>query len=151
MVYKKQYNQYGQQSFNGPYAQGHYQQPVYNQPPPPKKSGATYTKISKGKFEGFTIVNAWNKSRKGLVTATVAPYHASGDLVTSDKGNEYIKMIASLKYERTGNEKLMPCLMNLKTKVIVLKEISMVITPNGSGRTASGKKATGYFGTMFKK
>lgn len=149
MAYKKNYNQY-------PQPQGYYQQPqVYapqRQQDPPKKSGATYTIIRKGNFVGGTIVNAWNVSKsRGLVTATVAPYNKSDELVTSDKGNEYMKMIADVQFRKTGNKQLMPCLMNTKTQVIVLRELGMVITPNGSGRTSSGKKVTGYFGTMTKK
>lgn len=141
-----------------PQQQEFYQQPqiyapTYQAPPqPPKKSGATYTAIRKGNYVGATMVNAWNVSKsKGLITASVGPYNKSEELVTSEKGNEYVKMIANVQYRRTGMEKLIPCLMNLKTKVIVLRELGMVITPNGSGRTASGKKVTGYFGTMTKK
>ena len=101
---------------------------------------------------GGTIVNAWNKSRsKGLITATVAPYNKSEELVESKTGNQYIKMIASVEFRKTGNKQLLPVLMNLKTKVIVIRELAMVITPNGSGHTSSGKKVTGYFGTMIKK
>lgn len=131
---------------------GNYAPPQYA-PPPPKKSGAKYSNISKGKNAGGTIVNAWNKSKsKGLLTATVAPYDKSDEIVTAQtSGKEYIKMIAKVKYSNSGVEKIIPCLMNIKTKVIVLSEIGMVITPNGSGHTSSGKKATGYFGTMTKR
>lgn len=120
-------------------------------PAPPKKSGASYSNINKGQFEGGTIVNAWNKSRKGLITATVAPYKKSAELVTSKKGHEYMKMMCKVTYHSTGNEKLLPVLMNTKTQVIVIEEMGMVITPNGSGHTSSGKKVTGYFGTMKKR
>lgn len=147
------YNQYGQgQSYGGYQGPPQYAQPA---PPPPKKSGAKYTEIRKGNFEGGTIVNAWNKSAKGLVTATVAPYHKSDTLVESSGKtgavNTYMKMMASVKYHKTGVEKLIPCLMNQKTKVVVLQDLGMVITPNGSGRTASGKSVTGYFGTFQKR
>lgn len=135
--------------------QGYYPQPAphYAQPAPkpPKKSGAIYSKIKKGNFEGLTIVNAWNKSSKGLVTAKVAPYKNSEVLVQSEKGHEYIKMIAEITYHKTGHVRLIPVLMNMKTEVIAIQEMGMCITPKGGGTTSSGKRVTGYFGTMFQK
>lgn len=116
-----------------------------------KKSGAVYSKIKKGNFEGSTIINAWNVSKsKGLITCTVAPYHKTA-VHTSEKGHEFQTMIAVVKYERSGVEKRMPCTMNLDTKVISLSEIGMCITPNGKGYTKSGKRVTGYFGTFRKR
>lgn len=148
------YNNNKNQGFY-PQQQAHYApRPNYVQapPPPPKRSGAIYTKIRKGKFEGLTIVNAWNKSKgKGLITAKVAPYHKSEEIVTSAKGHEYLKMIAEITYTKTGQTRLIPVLMNMKTEVIAIQELGMVITTNGSGTTSSGKRVSGYFGTMFKK
>lgn len=125
----------------------------YNQmQPPPKKSGATYSKYRKGKFEGLPFVYAWNASKnRGLITCTVKPYHKSLDgkaqvIVTSEKGNNYHPMIAIVKYERSGVEKVIPVLMNERTKVISIDDLGMVITPNGQGFTKSGKRVTGYFG-----
>ncbi|MCQ0113034.1 hypothetical protein [Zhouia amylolytica] len=128
-----------------------------NQRPQYKKSAAKYSQIRNGRFEGLTIVNAYNVSKsKGLIKATVAPYKGSlkGDKVqivesVNDKTGqikEYIKMIAVVKYERSGVEKVIPCLMNMKTRVIVLDDLQMVITPNGTGQTRRGKTVTGYFG-----
>ena len=120
----------------------------YNQNAP-KKSGAKYSTINKGNYIGETIVNAWNVSKnKGLITATVSPYKGS-EIVESER-NQYMKMIAVVNYENSGVQKVIPCLMNTKTRVISLEEIGMCITPNGSGRTKSGKSVTGYFGT-FKR
>lgn len=157
MPYNQNYKRnYGQQPNQGYYPQQRqqYGQPQYQQPapPPPKKSGVVYSKIKQGQFEGATIVNAWNKSRsKGLITAKVAPYHASEVLVTSEKGHEYMKMMCALTYQKTGQTRLIPCLMNTKSQKIVLSDIGMMISPNGSGTTSSGKRVSGYFGTMFKK
>lgn len=145
------------QNYQYPQPQGYYPQAprqYAQQRPadPPKKSGATYTPIRKGNYVGGTMVNAWNVSKsRGLVTAAVGPYNKSDELVTSERGNEYMKMIAKVEFRKTGNTKIIPCLMNTKTKVIVLRELGMVITPNGSGYTSSRKKVTGYFGTMTKK
>jgi hypothetical protein len=130
-----------QHAYNGP----------MNNPQPPKKSGAVYSTIKKGKNEGGTIINAWNTSKsKGLITATIAPYDKSDEIVESAKGNEYQKMIANVFYHRTGSKLTMGCLMNIKTKVVVLQDIGMMCSQNGSGVTASGKRATGYFG-KFKR
>lgn len=151
------YNNYnGNRNFQGhTFRQGNngYGQVPYRQnQQPPKKSGATYSKIKKGNFEGGTIVNAWNTSKnRGLITATVAPYHKSEEVVRSEKGHEYQKMMCKVLFTRSGQEKLIPCLMNIKTKVVVLQELGMVITPNGSGVTSSGKRVSGYFGTMVKR
>ncbi len=121
-----------------------------------KKSGAKYSRIKEGNFKNMTCVNAWNVSKsKGLIKASVMPYHASVKggsmaLVESKKGNQYVKMIARVFYTRTGNEVVIPCLMNVETQVITLNEIGMCISPNGTGRTKSGKTAKGYFGTFVK-
>ena len=96
-------------------------------------------------------VNSLNNSKSMcLIVSTVAPYYSSGDKDWSKTGNSYIKMMCTVKYKSSAHQKLFPCLMNIATKVIVLKELGMVITPNGSGKTSSGKKVTGYFGTMTK-
>ncbi|WP_417443757.1 hypothetical protein [Joostella sp.] len=150
MNYRNNYNRvYSNQNYsNRGYSNRGYQQAP---PPPAKKSGATYSIIKKGKYEGGTIVNAWNVSRsKGLIKATVAPYSGTTES-TSQSGNVYQTMIASVFYEKSGVKKLMPCLMNVKTKKIALSEINMVISPNGSGVTSSGKRVSGYFGSMQKR
>jgi hypothetical protein len=143
------------QNYGAPVRQnnGYNNNQYYQAPPqPPKRSGAKYTMLKDGNWKGNYIVNAWNSSKsRGMITVKVSPYHATGKIVTSEKGNEYHKMIAHVFYKRTGNTVVIPCLMNIETQVIVLKEIGMVVTPNGNGRTRSGKAVTGYFGTMLKK
>lgn len=129
--------------------------PYNNQPPPVfKSSGAVYSKIKNGNFEGDTIVNAWRKTKFGLMTATVTPYAgksgAGTDLVQSDK-HEYRKMLCTIKNASLGTSQMFHVLMNTKTKVISISEMSLCITPNGSGTTRSGKRVSGYFGRNFKK
>ncbi|TPN88838.1 hypothetical protein [Aquimarina algicola] len=124
-----------------------------NQQQNAKKSGAVYKKISKGDFQGKDIINAWNKSRsRGMITATVAPYYNTDykKPVESESGHRYVKMMAVVTYQSSGQEKKIPCLMNMSTRVVVLQEIGMVISPNGSGHTSSGKKVTGYFGKFTR-
>jgi hypothetical protein len=125
-----------------------------------KRSGATYSKIRKGNFEGETIVNAWRVTKAGLMQATVSPYNGANgkgmQIVESNgkSGNtpkEYQKMICCIKNASLGTSQIYPVLMNVKTQVIVIQELSLCITPNGSGTTRSGKRVTGYFGRNFKK
>ena len=125
--------------------QGNNNQQIY------KKSGAVYSKISKGNFVGLTCVNAWKSSKMGMITCSVMPYHASNEIVENSNGtNVYIKMIARIEFPG-GVERVFPVLMNEKTKVIAISELSMCITPNGNGTTRNGKRVTGYFGTLNRK
>lgn len=111
-----------------------------------KMSGATYSPIKEGNFKGLLIVNAWNKSKgRGMITCTVSPYKGSKNY-TSGSGNEYMTMIANVLFHKSGNEMLIPCSMNIQTKVIGLSKLGMCISPNGHGKTKSGKTAKGYFG-----
>jgi hypothetical protein len=128
--------------------------------PQHKRSGAVYSKIKKGNFEGDTIVNAWRVTKNGLMQATVTPYAGQGgkgnEIVHSNgkSGNtpkEYQKMICKVFNTSMGTSQIYPVLMNLKTQVISISELSLCITPNGSGTTKSGKRVTGYFGRNFKK
>jgi hypothetical protein len=125
-----------------------------------KRSGAVYSKIRKGNFEGDTIVNAWRVTKMGLMQATVAPYLGSNgrgnEIVNSNgkSGNtpkEYQKMICTIKNTSIGTTQTYHVLMNVKTQVISIQELGLCITPNGSGVTKSGKRVTGYFGRNFKK
>ncbi|MDE5537116.1 hypothetical protein KRE42_08525 [Elizabethkingia meningoseptica] len=115
-----------------------------------KKSGATYTRIKKGKGEGLMAVNAWRKTKFGVMTANAMPYHA-GDVSTSQRGNDYIKYIVTVTNMSFGIQQVYTCLMNVKSQVIVISELGLCITPNGSGRTASGKNVRGYFGKFTRR
>lgn len=124
-----------------------------------KKSGATYSKIKTGDFAGETIVNAWRKTKFGLMVAVVTPYKGANgkglDAVTSTNERtgeikEYQKMICTIQNKSMGTSQTYHVLMNVKTQVIVINELSLCITPNGQGKTASGKKVFGYFGRNYK-
>ncbi|KLT70351.1 MULTISPECIES: hypothetical protein [unclassified Flavobacterium] len=124
-----------------------------------KRSGAVYSKIRNGNFEGNTIVNAWRKTKMGLMQATVTPYSGGNgkglEIVNSQgkSGNqdkEYQKMICTIKNTSIGTNQTYHVLMNVKTQVIVIQDLGLCITPNGSGVTRSGKRVTGYFGKNFK-
>lgn len=124
-----------------------------------KKSGATYSTIRKGSFEGSTIVNAWRSTKMGLLTAKVTPYAGSNgkgmeivESVNEKTGlvKEYAKMLCTITNASLGTSQIYHVLMNTKTKVISIPELSLCITPNGRGTTKSGKNVTGYFGKNFK-
>nr|WP_294781358.1 hypothetical protein [uncultured Flavobacterium sp.] len=124
-----------------------------------KKSGATYSKIRNGNFEGNIIVNAWRATKSGLMKATVAPYAGQGnkglEIVNSggksgNQDKEYQKMICTITNSNAGTTQTYHVLMNLKTQVISIKELGLCITPNGSGVTRKGKRVTGYFGRNYK-
>lgn len=146
------------QGFQAPFKQG------YNNPQPQqqqqfKRSGAVYSRIRNGNFEGDTIVNAWRATKLGLMQATVTPYSGANgkgrEIVNSQgkSGNqdkEYQKMICTIKNTTVGTNTTYHVLMNLKTQVIVIQELSLCITPNGSGVTRKGKRVTGYFGKNYK-
>jgi hypothetical protein len=143
-----------------------YQQPNAQpvQAPIYKRSGAVYTTIrnkngGNSQFEGEIIVNAWRSTQNGLMKAVCAPYSGEGkrglDIVTSNgkSGNtpkEYQKMLCTVSNASLGTSQVYHVLMNLKTKVIVISELSLCITPNGNGTTKKGKRVTGYFGRNFK-
>lgn len=115
-----------------------------------KRSGATYTKMRKGKFEGELAVNAWRKTRAGLMKASAFP--VDGVVHTGkDKGHEFMRYVVNISNSSTGTNETFWCLMRLDTKMIVIKELSLVISPNGSGYTSSGKKVSGYFGANYRR
>lgn len=139
--------------------QGFNQSQQQQQKPIFKRSGATYTRIRNGNFEGNIIVNAWRSTRMGLMKATVAPYAGQGnkglEIVNShgrsgNQDKEYQKMICTIQNSTVGTTQTYHVLMNIKTQVIVIQELGLCITPNGSGTTKSGKRVTGYFGKNFK-
>lgn len=135
------------------------QQPQQQQQQTFKKSGATYSRIKNGNFEGDIIVNAWRATKSGLMKATVAPYAGQDgkgrEIVNSggksgNQDKEYQKMICTITNSNAGTTQTYHVLMNIKTQVISIKELGLCITPNGSGVTRKGKRVTGYFGKNYK-
>ncbi|SEF62241.1 hypothetical protein SAMN05421847_0476 [Halpernia humi] len=112
-----------------------------------KKSGAVYSRIKKGKNEGGTSVNAWRKTKNGLMTANAFPVdgveHASQD------GKISMRYVVEVVNRDMGTTQTYWCLMSKDTKKIFIKELGLVISPNGSGVTRSGKRVTGFFGKVY--
>lgn len=142
---------YQQPAYTGPYnPQYAPQQPQYYQQqnaPKPKRSGAKYTEIRNGKAAGTGLmaINAWRVTKMGLQRAKCFPVDA-GTVHTSQKGRESVRYAVEISNDTLGTSQTYWCLMSLDTKKIFIDELGLVISPNGSGMTASGKHATGFFG-----
>lgn len=117
-----------------------------------KKSGATYTKIKEGMKAGFFHVSAWRATKQGLMTASCFPQlEYSSDKPTGVKtftgeqnGNSFIKYVVTISMN--GMTQKYYALMPLQSRKIYIKELNLIISPNGQGMTKSGKKVRGYFG-----
>lgn len=114
-----------------------------------KKSGATYTKIKNGKREGLICVNAWRSTKNGLMKASCFPVDGV-EHTGEQKGHSFMRYVVNITNSSAGTHETFWCLMRLDTKVIVIKELGLCITPNGNGYTKSGKRVSGYFGRNFR-
>lgn len=165
MNYNQNYNQNNQRRYenNGqkwqgtPFNNAPAYAPVYNQPynqtnkkqDGNKRSWAVYTKMKKGKFEGLTCVNAFRQTRFGLQTVTAFP--VDGKVHTGkEKGHDFMRYVVTLSNPALGTTTTFWCLMRLDTKIIVIPELSVCITPNGNGYLKGGKRVSGYFGRNYK-
>ncbi|MEN2434962.1 hypothetical protein AAH994_06080 [Weeksellaceae bacterium A-14] len=113
-----------------------------------KKSGASFSKITKGANEGLYFVSAWKKTRAGMVKATATPL--SNKSTESARGNQYIPYLVTCIHMGTLQATKYNGIMNIQTRVLVISDLGMCITPNGSGKTKSGTMAKGYFGKFTK-
>ena len=113
-----------------------------------KKSGAVFTKISKGVMEGLHAVNAWKKGSGGMIKATAFPIKNQSK--ESEKGDQYVPYLVSVTHMPTLQTTKYNAIMNIQTKVLVISDLSMCITPNGSGKTRGGTSVKGYFGRFYK-
>ncbi|WP_407477880.1 hypothetical protein [Elizabethkingia anophelis] len=113
-----------------------------------KRSGASYTKIKKGKNVGQWAINAFRRTRNGFMTASAMP--VDGVVHTSERGNEFMRYVVNVVDHSTGQISTFWTLMTVKTQVLVIKELGLCISPNGSGTTRKGRKVRGYFGRFTK-
>lgn len=113
-----------------------------------KKSGSVFSKISKGKMEGLYAVNAWKKNKAGMIRANAMPISNSSS--ESAKGNQYIPYLVTITHMNTLQSTKYNAIMNIQTKVLVINDLGMCITTNGSGKTRSGTLVKGYFGKFSK-
>ena len=109
-----------------------------------KRSGATFSRITKGKMEGLTAVSAWKKTKTGMVKASAMPLDSKSS--ESVNGNQYVPYLVTIIDMNSLQKSIYNGIMNIQTKVLVIKELGYCITPNGSGQTKSGTRVKGYFG-----
>lgn len=125
-----------------------------NERPRYKRSGAKFTPIRKGKYEGcpYPFVNAWRVTKRGgLVTASGGPINGAVEHKAKTSGKHYVPYLITIVNRATGGMQKYTCLYCVETKKIVIKELGWVISPNGSGVTRSGKSVTGYFGRNTRR
>lgn len=115
-----------------------------------KKSGAVYTKIRKGKLEGHLAVNAWRKTKNGLMKASAFPVDGV-EHKGKQNGHFFMRYVVDIVNESAGTKQTFWCLMRMDTKKIVINELNLVISPNGQGYTSSGKRVTGFFGANYRR
>jgi len=113
-----------------------------------KKSGATYTRITKGKMEGLMVVSAWKNTRTVMVKASAMPLDSKS--TESANGNQYIPYLVTIIDMNTLQKSIYNGIMNIQSRVLVIKELGYCITPNGSGSTKRGTRVKGYFGKFVK-
>ena len=113
-----------------------------------KKSGTVYTRIKTGKMEGMMAVNAWRKTKNGLMTASAFPVDQTEHIGDKSK-NTFIRYAVEVKNADLGTSQTYWCLMQKESQKITIKELGLVISPNGRGVTAGGKRVTGFFGKIF--
>lgn len=111
-----------------------------------KKSGAVFTLIkqsSTGKSVGMHIVNAWIKTKAGLVKIV-----ASGYKKRKGKTCEWENTVATVTNMATGQSAKYPTLINITTRRMKIKELGWMVTAKGGGITRSGKRVTGAVVTI---
>lgn len=157
MAYNNNNGGYGGNGYGGNGYQGQQQpryqqqQPRYQQPapPPPKRSAAKYTVMTKGKNIGLECVNGFKAGKQGLLTFSAFP--VDGREHESQTGNVFLRYVVTVVHRGTGATNTYWCLMSKRTRKISVKELGLVISPNGSGRTSSGKSVTGTICRNTKK
>lgn len=115
-----------------------------NPAPQYKRSGATYSKITKGKMEGLMAVSAWKRNKTGMVKVNAMPLNDAP--TESRSGKQYVPYLVTIIDMNTLQATKYNGIMNVETKVLVISDLGYCITPNGSGQTKSGTRVKGYFG-----
>lgn len=100
-----------------------------------KKSGAKFSLINKGRWKGADIINAWKKTKYGLMKLQATPY--SDEVVSSKNGRNYMKYIAVITHNY--NQQKYTCLYDIDRKRLVIKDLGLIVTNNGSGTTRDRK------------
>lgn len=121
-----------------------------NQPQAPryKKSAASFTLVKQsktGKSVGMLMVNAWVKTKAGLIKIKACGYKKR-----KGKNCEWQNAVCEVTNLNTGQTAKYPTLINVTTNRMKIKELSWMVTAKGGGMTRSGKRVTGSVITLRK-
>jgi len=104
-----------------------------------KHSGATKGTDKNGK----QYYRGWNFSkRRGMLTVFVTSFKSSGEH-TAANGNVYTNLMAKVKYNDSGVEKIMGALLSHKSGRVIIPELGMVLNADAPNK--------GYFGSFTRK
>lgn len=112
-----------------------------------KKSGAKFTRYRDGRFAGTDLVHiaAWRKTKSGLQTLSMNPLDGT-EHVGKEKGKTHIVYIGKLINKSAGTITTVLGSYQKESGKLVLNDLGLVVSPNGHGKTKSGKVVKGYFG-----
>lgn len=103
-----------------------------------KKSGCQF---GIGEEKKKPWVSGWNVSAQGYMKFLAYPYKDT-KRVTSGEGKEWENWVVKITHP-DKKQTLLPCLFEVKTHRVLMKDIGMVANP----KAPNG----GYWGTMFKR
>jgi len=112
-----------------------------------KRSGATFTKIQKGKMTGMWAVSAWKKNKLGMLKVSAMPLHDAP--TEAGSGKQYVPYLVTIIDMNTLQATKYNGIMNFDTKVIAIRDLGYCISPNGDGKTQGGTRVKGYFGKFI--
>ena len=131
----------------GGYSQNNYNNGSYNKGF--KKSGFTVKMMdSEGWSTKVPVCSGWRKTKFGLQKIYARVYKKS-KRSKSDNGIEWINLFVTISvdgqapYNTSG-------MFRMDKKQLYIKELNLIGSTNGSGKTRSGKTSRGYFGRHIK-
>lgn len=108
----------------------------YNDNEQKKRSGAKRGQTK----DGNPWISAWNYSRsRGMLTALAFPYNNTHE-TESNSGKKWQNWMVKLKWKKTGQEKVVPCLYCVTDGRVHVNSEWMIINPSKN-----------YFGTKSRK
>lgn len=158
MAYGRNYNDYGsnrgnwsgggngnwnnrRNSYGGGNSRGN-----WGAAPPPKKSGYSVTMKDDKDLGKVPVCSGWRKTRFGLQRLYARPYKNSKTWKGA-KGDEHMNLFVTLTTDGMPEIKTVGT-FHFKTNTITIDSQNLVGSPNGGGRTRSGRNVRGYFGRI---
>jgi len=137
-------------SYRAPYSNGstgynssnRYSNSSQSQMQRPKKSGAKFFETKQG-YHGF---NAWVKTTQGLLKIS-----AFGRSTCKGKNHTFEVAVCTVVNLASGQTSLYNVLIDVTTMRCPIKELNLLVTKAGGGRTASGRNVTGAVVSLVKR